>query len=480
MAALVCIACGTVQAETLTLDQALQIAYEQSPTMRQAGLNLEENFRNLQAQQAALKSQFSLTLTPLSYSKARQFDNLTAVYFNSKQTSSSARFSIVQPLKWTDGTLSVNNEMKWQEASSESAFSGSDQTTYSNSLNINFNQPLFTYNRTQQTLKELELSLENAQLSYAIEKLRIENSVTQQFLQLYLDQRNVQIGEVELANSRESYEIIKSKVEAGISAPEELYQADLTQTTSRGSLENKQLTCEDALDNFKILLGMPLDDNLDVVADVQRLVVDVNLAEAINYGLLYRMELRQKDISIQYALNDLVRTGAESEFKGSVDVSYGLIGTNSSFGNMYDDPDNNQSVSINFSVPLFDWGEKKHRLAASEAQLETRRISASEQEKQIIYEVRQAYRNLLNQETQIEIAQKNVQNARLTYEINLERYKNGDLTSKDISFYQNQLSSEQLNEVSALINYQVALMDLKIRTLWDFEKNLPVINQNQE
>jgi outer membrane protein TolC len=67
-----------------------------------------------------------------------------------------------------------------------------------------------------------------------------------------------------------------------------------------------------------------------------------------------------------------------------------------------------------------------------------------------------------------------VANARRTYEINLERYRNGDLSSKDIEFYQTQLSREQLSEVNALISYQLYLLDLKIRALYDFVRDEPI------
>ena len=44
-----------------------------------------------------------------------------------------------------------------------------------------------------------------------------------------------------------------------------------------------------------------------------------------------------------------------------------------------------------------------------------------------------------------------------------------------IAFYQDQLSREQLNEVRALIDYRLALLDLKVRTLWDFAADEPVV-----
>jgi outer membrane protein len=92
----------------------------------------------------------------------------------------------------------------------------------------------------------------------------------------------------------------------------------------------------------------------------------------------------------------------------------------------------------------------------------------------MVIAIRQAYRNLSNLVNQIEIASKNVTNAQLTYDINLERYKNGDLTSMDLSLYQSQLSQKKTAYTQSQIDYKLGLLTLKIITLWDFEKNQPV------
>lgn len=459
--------------EQLTLEQGLEIAFDRSPTIREARHNLEISRRNLQAQRAALKSRFSLTLTPYQFSKDRVFNDLVSLYNTQEQTHLGARFAIQQPIELTDGTLSVVESIGWRQASS--SYAGSmRQKSYDNSLLLRYNQPLFTYNRTRLNLKGLELALENARLNYAIQKLQIESQVTRLFLDLYFKQRNLAIAVEELKNATESFEIIQSKVEAGISAREELFQADLTRANSRASLENVQLQYENALDNFKILLGLPLKMELTAAADVRKQLIEVDLERASAHGIENRMELRQSDLAVQNALHELIRTDAQNEFKGSVDISFGLIGTDRNLDKIYASPTRNQTIAVQLNIPLFDWGEKQHRMEAAREQVASRRLSAEEERKRIVFEIRQAYRNLQNQKTQIEIAEKNVENARQTYEINLERYRNGDLSSKDIGFYQNQLSREQLNEVGALINYQLAILDLKIRTLWDFARDEPV------
>ena len=92
----------------------------------------------------------------------------------------------------------------------------------------------------------------------------------------------------------------------------------------------------------------------------------------------------------------------------------------------------------------------------------------------IILTIRKVYRSLLNLRNQIEIARQNVTNAQLTYELNLEKYKNGDLTGMDLNIYQNQLSEKQLSYTNSLISYKLELLNLKIQTLYDFENNVSI------
>jgi len=462
-------------AQELTLDKALEIAFQNSPSIQAAAYNLNISQHNLAAQQAGLKSQFNLTLTPYQYSNVKVFNELTSKYNVQELTKSEARLTITQPIIWTDGEIRLTNRFGWQEAAS--SFTGSiPESTFNNSLFLTLTQPLFTYNRKKMQITELELSLENSQLSYAIQKLQIERSVTQQFLSLFYSWRSLEIAEQQLKNANESYQIIENKVNAGISAPEELYQADLTRFNSQASVQNLKMQYENSQDNFKILLGLPLENELIIVTDIRKALVDVDLSKALDHGLEYRMELRQNDIAIQNALHNLIEAGAINEFKAEVSATLGLTGTDSGFGQIYNSPNIDQVVAVSVDIPLFDWGQKKHILAASQIQVDSQRLSASEEIKSIKLEIRQAYRSLQNQRTQIEIAEKNVINAQRTYEINLERYKGGDLSAYDMQLYQLQLTQEQLDEVQALINYKLALLDLKIRTLWDFENNLSVID----
>lgn len=460
--------------ETFTLDKVLNIASENSPQLKQSELSLTRSKQNLKAQNANLKSQFSLNLNPFSYSKNRNFDKRTSSWYSNSTKSSSGTFTVSQPIKYTDGTISLNNRLSWQDSKTGDI----ENETFSNKLYLSVEQPLFTYNRTKMQLQELEFAFENAKINYAIQQLNIEKNVTQQYYQVYQDQKNVTIARDEFRNQKANYKLVKDKVEAGLLKAEELFQAEVNFASSKSDLYNKQISFENAKDNFKQMLGISLDRDFILLANVKIDSINVNMKSAINYGLSQRMELRQKEISTEQALFDLIKTKAQNEFKGSISASFGLLGQNTSARRMYSNPEDDQTVSLKLSIPVWDWGAKKARVRASKASIESTKIDAKEERKSIEINIRKICRNIPNLLTQIDIAKQNEKNSQRTYELNLEKYKMGNLTGMELQQFQNQLTQKKQALTNAIISYKLELLNLKIQTLWDFKNNKSYLPTN--
>ncbi len=473
LAAVLLQADGASAQRVLTLEESLRIAMDKSPNIRHSRLSLERSQASLNAAKARLKSKFSLSLTPISYSNSTVFNDLFSTWYTQETKESGGEFTVSQPITWTDGTLSLINNFSYRDSYSE--FQDQSSKTYMNNLYISFNQPIFTYNKRKMELENLELDLENNQLNYAIQKLSIEQLVMQQFYNVYEAKMQVQVANDEYENTKVGYDISKNKADAGLESLDELYQAELNLSSAQSSLQNQKVTLESALDRFKKLLGIPLDEEIDITADISFNYVEVDLQQAISHGLKNRMEIRQQEIQIENARNNVITTGATNEFWGNINLAYGTSGTDERFSSIYDSPDKNQQFSLTLEVPLWDWGEKKSLLEAARASLKSQELSLEEEKDDILISIRSAYRNLENQVTQIEIAKQNVRNSQLTYDINLEKYRNGDLSSMELNQFQVQLSQKKLNEVSSLIQYRLGLLDMKIQSLWDFENNRSVL-----
>lgn len=459
----------------LTLEKAMEIAVTNSPSIQSTLLNLERTTESLNAQRLGLKSKFALSLNPIDYSNSRKFDNRTSSWFTNELINSSGTFRVDQPILATDGKISLVNTFGWQSNTSDASGSPLVNKAFYNNLYLSLSQPLFTYNRTKIALKTLELNNENAQLSYSMQRLSSEKTVSQLFYNVYMAQMSLTIRQDENENTQKSYEIIKNKVDAGLAAKEQLFQAEVNLETAKSSLASARVSLESAKDQFKQYIGMDIFEEISVITDVSVAPIEVDGKKALEHGLASRMELRQRQISIETSQFDLIAIKAQNEFRGDLALSIGVSGDNPTLKNIYDKPTQSPHYGITFNVPIFDWGQRAALIRAQNAVIKTQILNYSNQDIQIKVDIRQVIRNLSNLKDQISIALQNQKNSQLTYDINLERFKNGDLTSMDLNLYQVQLSNNKMAYAQALINYKLELLNLKIQSLYDFTTNQPVV-----
>ena len=466
---------STVAQTPMTLQRALEIAESGSPSIQRSLLTVDQFQHNLRAERASLKSRFSLTLEPFSFSNSRRFDNQFSQWFTNTETFSRGTFQVEQPILSTGGTVGLYNVFGWRNNKTAiENLSENSNKAFSNNLYLSFNQPLFTYNRRQMALDELELSYENANLEYVIQRLTLEKTITSQFFDVYLAQLNLDISREELENTSRNFEIVKIKVDASLLAKEELYQAELNFANAQLSIQDNELALANAEELFKREIGMDLNEDIQLVTELDAEAVLIDLDKAIEYALRSRLELRQRRIEIEKSFFELERTKSMNEFRADVQMTLGIFGDNRELGDIYQSPTSNPSIGISLNLPIWDWGERNERIQAVEVSMKSQQLDLQQDQQQIQMDIRSAYRSVQTQMPRIEIARKNVENAERTYEINIERYLNGDLSGIDLNQFQTQLSNKKIELARALINYKTQLLDLKILTLYDWEKQEPV------
>ena len=477
IASLLCLLSINVNAQiSMTLDDALNYSIENSPELRNALMNLRRYEFSLKAQRASLKSRFSLTLNPISYNRNRYFENRLSEWYTNESLSSMGTFSISQPIIWTGATVSLNNRFGWQN--NKSSITGgidNDNSAFSNDLYLSITQPLFRYNQIKFDLKSIELDYENAQINYALRRLNLESSITNQFYSVYTAQNSLEISKAELADAQANYDVIKNKVDADLSTKDELYQAELNLATAKSTLDNRIVALENAKDDLKKVLGIELDTDIEIIAQVSAQPVTVDLGKAIANALDSRLELKQREISRTELDMQMKQIKESNSFNGELSLSVGITGDNERLGDIYKTPTNNPRVAVSFNVPIFDWGERKARIKAQEIAIEMHNMETDEERKAIEIAIRKSYRNLNNLLTQISIAEKSVKNAQLTYDLNAERYRNGELTGMEMNQFQTQLSNKKMSYVSTIIEYKMELLNMKILTLYDFENDKALI-----
>jgi outer membrane protein TolC len=324
-------------------------------------------------------------------------------------------------------------------------------------------------------MERLKFDHENSGISYALQRLRTEQSITRQFYQVYMTQNNLAISRAELANAQKNYDIIKDKVEAELSAREELFQAEVNLANAESSVQTSDVSLKNAKDDLKQTLGMPLSDDINVLVEIVVSPMIVNEEKAIHSGLASRMELRQREISMELADLQMITVKAMNEFRGDMTLSIGITGDDQRFSDIYNNPTQSPRVSISFNIPIFDWGQKKARIQAQKTAQVIAALDYENTKVDIELNIRQSLRSLENLRSQIGIQEKQVRNTEQTYKLNEIRYREGDLTGLQMSQYQTQLSNARTSLARSQINYKIELLNLKILTLYDFENDQPIV-----
>jgi outer membrane protein TolC len=125
------------------------------------------------------------------------------------------------------------------------------------------------------------------------------------------------------------------------------------------------------------------------------------------------------------------------------------------------------------TLPVFDWGIHSREVEAAEAQLKSADLTYTNAERQIRQEISDLISGINAAESRIHALEKSVEVAKKTYEISLQRFSVGTATRNDLAQAQQRLTTAKLNDLSALIDYQLGLADLLRKTLWDFSTNSP-------
>jgi outer membrane protein TolC len=129
----------------------------------------------------------------------------------------------------------------------------------------------------------------------------------------------------------------------------------------------------------------------------------------------------------------------------------------------------NRSVVFSIAIPISDWGRSKSLYRRENCKLEEKKLILENTKNTIIKEIRDIVRTVEESRSRLSIYEKNKEVSTKSYKISQLRFSNGELTSQQLAVEQERLSQVQLEYLNAYITYQMALADLKRKTMWDFQ-----------
>ncbi len=467
----------------LTLDEAINIALKQSYTVKSFREDVIRSSENYRSQKANFRPYANFNVQTPSFT-----ENVNATYTPGEVPSYESRgnlqyqtsfdFNYVIP---TGGTFTLSSYLNRTRNDVYVSGAKVQSNKALTDLRLGFQQPIFTANTLKEGLKQAEYSYERSVKGYNRTERDIIFNVTSAFFNLYRAVRQLEIYKDRMSNSLEAYNLAKLKFEAGIIPEVQALQLEVDKAQSEANYIGAQNTLEGEKDNFKQLIGLDLNEDIEVTANVEYKPFEMDLDKAIQEGLKNRSEVRETTLDVELSKISVAQRRRQREFKGNVNLYYDFTGVGSSgitwndlFRDSFTDFNKrppNMGITLTFSYPILDWGRNDGRVQAALSTLRDTELGLENLKVTIEKEIRDVVRNVKDSENRLNILKISQDVAQKSYDISKGRFDNGDITSQELARDQDALTNAQLSYLTAFITYQRNVADLKRKTMWDFEKN---------
>lgn len=467
----------------LTLNESINIALKKSYSIKSSKQNLESSIKSLESAKMNLLSKVDLDFDAPSYNRnlSPQFNTITGLtqFFEVGETRFQGNLSISQPLIFSNGTISLIGSLFGREQYSEIS---ADQTTkdYYSNFAIQLRQPLFTLNTQKQSLERAEANLEKTQTSFTKSQFDLIFEVTQSFYNLFQATKQFEISKIDEEQRDTAYSTAVRKFNAGLVPEVEMLQLEVELASGRNELMQKRRGLAQAQNSFKVLIGLTLEENIDVIPELDYNPITIDSTQAVSLALKNSLEIKNIIIDKQLQQFSVDEVNARRGIRADIIANFGLNKNDKSANNLIRDFSETKSVVLNLTVPIWDWGSNRLAVEAAEANLISTELNLAHREILIKQDIIDLLYRIDLAKSRIDVVKRGLEVAQKSYEISLNRFNTGQIKSDAMVIEQKRFTNAKIENLNAIIDYKIAIADLKRSTLFDFETNTPLKLINSE
>ena len=247
----------------------------------------------------------------------------------------------------------------------------------------------------------------------------------------------------------------------GIIAKNELLQTEVQMAQARQDLISATHGVLLSKSLFNKLLRRGLTKPVRIKDILDYTPVRLRLDEAVEKAVLNRSEIQEVSLNA-VAAEKTVKLTKSSYYPSVTFIGNYSRDTDELFLSAVtgEDPDI-WTITLQGEWIFWEWGKKRHDVAAARARLAKARNLLIEIKDNIHLEVQAAYLSLKEAERNIQVSKKAVVQAEENYRMNEERYKQQVATSTDVLDAQTLLTQAQANHFNALSDYNISWAQLE-------------------
>ena len=391
----------------LTLDEALQVALSDNPTVKVADKTIQKKQYAKKGTYAALWPEIAASATYQRYIKKQR------LHFNGD-----------------DIEIGTANNI---------------------SAGVNAGMPLVNaqlWKSLKLSAMDVELAVEQARSS----RIDMVEQVSKAFYQVLLAKDSYDVYKRVYDNAVENHRIIEKRYSVGQVSEYDFIRSQVSVANAEPNVFNAENSIVLALWQLKALLGVDLEKDIDCAGRLADYEVELN-AQIEMGDLSNNSTMKQLDIQsdmLEQALK-IKRAANLPTLALSVGYNYVVMNETLDFSEYQWNPYSVAAFSLN--IPIFAGGKRRAEINQAKIDIETLQLQKENTERQLRTAMMSYYSNMLTNVKQFHASSQTISQAKRGYEIAVKRYEVGGGTLVDVDNSQLAYTQAELSRSTAIFNY---------------------------
>ncbi|HMO39535.1 MAG TPA: TolC family protein [Saprospiraceae bacterium] len=453
---------------SFSLSQIVDIAQNQSIAARQAATVQTTRYWEWRSFQADLKPQLLLAGTLPDFNRTfRAITQPSGTIAFQPISNNNAELSLAlqQNIPATGGTLFIqSNVQRFDDFNPR-------KTLYNGApMLIGFVQPLFQFNPWKWDKQIEPLKYQESQQQYLFEKARIATQAVDLYFNLLSAQINLQIAAINQSNTDTLYAIAQERLRLGKASKNDVLQLRLETLNARKAFATARQDVQSRTLQLRTFIGYREADLFTLLLPDGIPAFLVQEAQALQEALYNRPDVISFQRQLLEAQRDVARARGETGLQINLNGSFGFAKSGGQFSDVYQNPQDLESVRLGLSIPVLDWGRARARRETAAANQQLMQYQVEQARLDFENEIRTQVTLLEMFRYQVDLTAEADKIAAERYEIAQNRYILGNLSITDLSIALQEKDRAKRDYVLALWDFWAAYYNLRMLTLYDFEK----------
>ncbi|MBO4547129.1 MAG: TolC family protein [Treponema sp.] len=426
---------------TLTVDQAVELAKENSRSLKSAEIDLE-----MKRRASANSWNVFLPTVTASFSAARttevdlsQANSTIAMVNGMNQLSSTITGKPFVPQE----PLSEKEKYHWALVGEVSA-----------SLNLSL--------AYISKIRAAKVDYECGKITWEQSQKQTLMNIKKLFYGLLLQQESLDVKKATLENARQRAAQAEANYRNGLIPELRLLNAQVTYENQKPEVESAEQALAQAMDNFAFLIGLPVGTKIQLEGSIEPAYVNVSSEELLNKYADNSMDYQNLKGSIESLKLNLSAMNLSSYTPALVlSYNYQPMKTFVSDDSKWKDQGKFAASLVWRLTDMLPFGANRQQAKTIQDNVKKLEIQMETLKENQKVQVKKAVDTLNQARKQIESMGRNITLAQRAYDSSARSYRNGATELLDLRDSESQLNQAKLGQLNQKYNYISALMDLE-------------------